>query len=363
MIFYQTVLNSFIYKITFKYKTTTLKPISRIFIASGIALLIFLVIMGPLSYKTLSHALKDEVFNHLVSVREIKKMQIQNFFYERYGDINVLSKNPLVVQSLPRFANAFRDGGFDSPSYKQVDTYFGPLLEHFERQYGYQNIFFVDGDGNVVFGVKNDEYLGTNLKTGEFSTFTIGEVFSEATHNIKFSDLTWCEEAKDFIFMAAAPVYDITNKFLGVIMVEIPYSSIDALLAQRDGLGDTGEIFIVGNDNFMRSKARFFSQNTILKLEMDTEGTQDAFRGNTDIKIIKDYRNIPVLSAYTPLDNLRDVNWILLVKIDVKEAFYSLLTLKTNLILIAGIICAITGTYLYFTLRKRGARNIDIKAS
>ncbi len=314
--------------------------------------------MGPLTYKTLCPALRTEVLNHLISVREIKKLQIQNFFHERYGDVNVLSKNPLIVQSLPRFSYAFKAGGFEDPSYKQVDTYYGPLIEHFLRQYGYNNIFMVDADGNIVFGVKQDEYLGTNLKTGEYSSFTIGEVFKEGLQNIKFSDLTWCEEAKDFIFMGAAPVYDLTNKLLGVVIVEIPYSKMDAFLAQRDGLGETGEIYIVGDDNFMRSKSRFFAQNTILKLEINTEATREALHGNTDVRTIRDYRNIPVISAYTPLDNLRDVTWVLLVEIDVKEVYYAILSLKTDLIIIGTVIGVITAVYLYFTLRKKRLENI-----
>ncbi len=301
--------------------------------------------------------------NHLISVREIKKMQIQNFFHERYGDINVLSKNPLVVQSLPRFSNAFKAGGFEDSSYKQVDTYYGPLLEHFLRQYGYNNMFLVDTDGNVCFGVKRDEYIGTNLRTGEYSSFSIGEVFKEGLNNIKFSDLTWCEEAKDFIFMSAAPVYDQTNKLLGTVIVEVPYSRIDILLAQRDGLGDTGEIYIVGEDHFMRSKSRFISQNTILKLEINTDATNDSLRGNTDVRVVKDYRNIPVLSAYTPLENLRDVTWVLLVEIDIKEAFYPVLILKTNLIIISTVISVITAVYLYFTLRKRYSIHTPLEPS
>jgi len=335
-----------------------LKPINKLFIAIGIAFLTFFVIMGPLAYRNLAPAIKNELFNHLVSVREIKKMQIHNFFYERYGDINVLSKNPIVVQSLPRFANAFKAGGIDDPSYKQVDTYFGPLLEHFLRQYGYTNIFMVDTEGNVIFGVKRDEYIGTNLKTGDYSDFTIGNVYREGLNNIKFSDLTWCEEATDFIFMAAAPVYDLTNRLLGVIIAEVPYSKIDVFLAQRDGLGETGELYIVGDDCFMRSKSRFLKQNTILKLEINTKATQDALRGNTDVKVVKDYRNMPVVSAYTPLENLRDVNWVLLVEIDVKEAYYPILALHTDLIIIGGIIAAITAMYGYLIYRKKRGENI-----
>lgn len=344
-------------------ETLTVKPINKILIASSIAILLFLVIMGPLSYKMLSPAIKEEYTNHLISVREIKKLQIHNFFHERYGDINVLSKNPLIVQSLPRFAIAFKSGGFETSAYKQVDTYYGPLLEHFLRQYGYNNIFMADTEGNVVFGIKKDEYIGTNLISGNFSTFAIGEIFREGLNNIKFSDLSWCEAAKDFIFMGASPVYDLTNKLLGVVIVEIPYSHIDSFLSQRDGLGETGEIYIVGDDNFMRSKSRFIKQNTILKLEINTAATRDALLGNTDVKIIKDYRNMPVLSAYTPLENLRDLKWILLVEVDIKEAFYSVIALKTDLIIIGTVISVITATYLYFTLRKKRVKNIPAEVS
>lgn len=334
----------------------TLKPFHKILIASAIAIFTFLVIMGPLTYKSLVPTLRQRFTNHLISVREIKKLQIQNFFHERYGDIHILSKNPIVVQSLPRFANAFKSGGFDDPAYKQVDTYYGPLLEHFLRAHGYNNIFLVDTEGDVVFGVKRDEYLGTNLYHGDYSSFSIGEVFKEGINNIKFSDLAWCEEIKDFIFLGAAPVYDITNKLLGVVIAEIPYSAIDIFFSQRDGLGETGEIYIVGDDYFMRTKSRFLTQNTILKLEINTKAVQDALRGNTDVKIVKDYRNVPVLSAYTPLDNLKDVNWVLLVKIDLKEAFHPILVLKTDLIIIGAIIGSITGIYAYFIIRRRAKK-------
>jgi methyl-accepting chemotaxis protein len=163
--------------------------------------------------------------------------------------------------------------------------------------------------------------------------------------------------------MGASPVYDLTNKLLGVVIVEIPYSHIDSFLSQRDGLGETGEIYIVGDDNFMRSKSRFIKQNTILKLEINTAATRDALLGNTDVKIIKDYRNMPVLSAYTPLENLRDLKWILLVEVDIKEAFYSVIALKTDLIIIGTVISVITATYLYFTLRKKRVKNIPAEVS
>ena len=77
-----------------------------------------------------------------------------------------------------------------------------------------------------------------------------------------------------------------------------------------------------------------------------TTMTRDAFSGNTGTQIIDDYRGIPVLSAYTPL-NFGSVDWVLLVEIDKKEAFQTIRTVEIRLLIIALIIGGITIAYLY----------------
>lgn len=310
------------------------------------------MLSGLSALKILGTALRNEVKNHLISVRDIKKTQIQNFFSERYGDVKILSKNPIILQSLPRFSQAFKNGGFNDPAYKQTEAIYNPLLIHFLVQHSYQNILLVDEEGYVVYGVKKDETLGTNLKTGKFSSLTIGEIFREGLTRLVFSDLTRSEKTKDFVCLGASPVYDHTNLLLGVVIVEIPYYKLDVILSQMGGLGKTGEIYIVGSDQLMRSKSRFLKQNTILELKIDTEASRDALRGNTSVQIVKDYRDIPVLSAYTPLDALKDVNWVLLVEKDEKEVLNPFRIFEAYIIVIAAAIFAISIAYLRFTKKK-----------
>ncbi len=312
----------------------------------------FLVLSGLLALKILGTALRSEAENHLISIREIKKIQIQKFFSERYADVNILSKNPIIIQSLPRFSHAYKHGGFSATGYKQVEAEFSPLFIHFLTQQGYQNILLVDEEGYVVYGVKNDETLGTNLKTGKFSTAAIGEIFREGMTKLIFSDLTRSEKTKDFMCLGASPVYDLSNKLQGVVIVEIPYYKLDEILSQRGGLGKTGEIYIVGSDKLMRSKSRFLKQNTIMELEIDTKSLQDALRGNTSVQIVNDYRNIPVLSAYTPLENLKDVHWVLLVEKDEKEVLNPFRIFEAYIIVIAAAIFTISIAYLRVTKKK-----------
>jgi hypothetical protein len=67
-------------------------------------------------------------------------------------------------------------------------------------------------------------------------------------------------------------------------------------------------------------------------------------------KVIDDYRGIPVLSAYTPL-NLNFINWALLVEIDEAEAFAPIHDVESKLTIITSIMCVILGGYIYFTCR------------
>ena len=135
-------------------------------------------------------------------------------------------------------------------------------------------------------------------------------------------------------------------------IIEIPFSHMDAMLTQRTGLGKTGEIYLVGDDGYMRSNSRFTDEPTILKKEVDTEATMEALSGNTGTKIVEDYRGVSVLSAYTPL-NLRFVDWVLLAEMDEKEAFASIRKVEFRLIIIACMISGIAIAYIYITRRKK----------
>ncbi|MDP6433517.1 MAG: hypothetical protein QGI15_04265, partial [Candidatus Scalindua sp.] len=55
----------------------------------GIALLIFLIFVPIISYTAFKSAIKEETFNHLITTRELLVDQIENYFHDRFGDVNV----------------------------------------------------------------------------------------------------------------------------------------------------------------------------------------------------------------------------------------------------------------------------------
>ncbi len=312
----------------------------------GIAFLIFLITIPIISYTAFKAAIKEETFNHLITTREHLVDQIESYFHDRLGDVNVLAGNPTTAQALSLFADAFKSSGIKSAKYAEVADIYQPLMYHYVSNYGYTNIFLVDVNGDVIFSAKEDEYTGINLLTAENRNLKIAKIFKDGMVEISFDDYTWHHDENDFVAYCASPLYDNNKVLLGVLLTELPFSHLDAILSRRQGLGETGEMYLVGKDGLMRSNSRFSEETTVLKKRVDTEATRDAFSGNTGTKIIDDYRGVPVLSAYTLLDS-KSVDWALLVEIDKKEAFEAIRTVEIRLLIIALIIGAITIVYLY----------------
>lgn len=322
----------------------------RIFTVFLIAFLIFLLIVPFVSYKTLKSAIKEEMFNHLITTRDILKRQIWGYFREVYGDVDVLARNPVVAEGFTQLSSAFSANGIESSEFQRVSNIYHPIVEHYITDYGYANIYFVDKDGNVIFSALKGEYFGTNLFTGKFKQSNFAHVFMRGLEDIVFVDYSWHREVNDYTSYCVAPVYE-SEKLSGVLILENPFSHLDIILTERSGLGQTGEMYLVGDDGFMRSNSRFSEKPTILQLEVDTEATREAHEGHVGTKIIKDYRGVPVLSAYTPLD-LNFINWSLFVEIDAAEAFAPIRAVEIKLIIIGSIIGTITIGYLYLAYRR-----------
>jgi len=320
-------------------------------IVLAIALLTFFLLVPFVSYKSLKSALKEEVFNHLVTTRDLLKLQIWNYFNNRFGDIDTLSRNPVISQGFTRLSVAFNTYNFGSPQFQKIENLYQPLMEYYVSDYGYTNIFFICRDGNVLFSVINEGFTGTNLLTGKFKDIGFAQIFKRGLEDVTFEDYTWNDKVNEYTAYFAAPVYDV-DKLTGVLIIELPFGHLDTMLTQRAGLGQTGEMYLVGEDGLMRSNSRFSVEPTILKKEVDTEATREAFDGYVGKKVIYDYRGVPVLSAYTPL-NLNFINWVLMVEIDEEEAFAAIKSVESRLTIIASIISVIAVGYLYLMYRKQ----------
>ncbi len=249
------------------------------------------------------------------------------------------------------------DAASDQTSYSQTHKQYHPTIRQFLEEFGYYDIFLVDADtGFVVYSVFKEVDYATNLKTGPYKDSGIGKVFNKALA-AKDHDAVVIEDFSPYepsynasASFIASPIYDMGEK-IGVLIFQAPVDRINDVMTGGNnwkgmGLGDSGEVYLVGQDFKMRNNSRFLieapgeyfkflkelkvdsasiEKQKVLKTsigisEVKTPGSIASLNGKTDFQVFPDYRGISVLSAYAPVDIL-GLKWGILAEIDEEEAF------------------------------------------
>ncbi len=156
-----------------------------------------------------------------------------------------------------------------------------------------------------------------------------------------------------------------------MLIFQMPIDRINAVMTsqnewQRVGLGDTGQTYLVGADQTMRTSSRFLVEDpdgyfadlanagvaservsairshgtNIGRQRLDTPAVRAALSGESGFTVFSDYRDVPVLSAYAPLD-IKGLNWGILSEIDQVEALASEAALTSRLNSTSGAIAVI----------------------
>ena len=276
----------------------------------------------------------------------------------RYAQYLYLSEN-----SHPLGEKHQLDAANDGSAYSTSHSAYHDQFRNFLEKFGYYDIFLVDMDqGSVVYSVFKEIDYATSLKHGPHKESGLAQAYKAAlgiekgaTRILDFKPyLPSYEAAASFI---ASPVYS-ADKQVGVLIFQMPVDRINAITADATGLGETGETYLMGDDLLMRSQSRFSDSATLGVLEADTDAVRSAIQGETGNKIILDYRNVEVLSSYSPLA-IDGLKWGILAEIDKSEAFQTIDKLFMLSSMIAGAcvlgIVALTWLIIRGTMQQLGA--------
>jgi len=272
-----------------------------------------------------------------------------------------------------------QNAGQDNSQYDKIHKQFHPHIRQFLEEFEYYDIFLVDSlSGDVIYSVFKELDFTTSLINGPYANTGIGEVF-RAVNDLSVNDVSLIdfkpytpsyEGAASFI---ASPIFNGDER-IGVLIFQMPIGRINQIMTSDGkwtevGLGSSGETYLVGPDFKARSVSRFLledkagyiqlmkelglNEQTLAEMnvkqtniglqKIETQGTKAALSGKTDYEIFPDYRDINVLSAYTPL-KIPGLNWVLMSEIDEGEAFKPILTLNNQILSSAAILFIVIAT-------------------
>jgi len=230
------------------------------------------------------------------------------------------------------------------------------FLKDLDRQLGFSDILLIDRDGLIVYTIDRGPDLGRNVVHGSLATSNLATAFrasfsldEKRPRTILVDYASYPPTGGRPAFFAAIPIRS-GSKVFGVLVMRISVGKIDRILTsgrkwQLEGLGKTGESYLVGRDFLMRSDSRFYIEDpegylefarragvreeviekirttggTILAQEVRTPAVVDALAGKAGTALITDYRGVTVLSSFAPLAD-EDLDWVILSEMDASEA-------------------------------------------
>ncbi|TCP61371.1 methyl-accepting chemotaxis protein [Rhodovulum bhavnagarense] len=244
---------------------------------------------------------------------EISKRELRRVFVD---------ENPYAAEDRAKLVNPAEDSAYASVHARSHMRF----REIIERR-GFHDMFLIDADGNVVYTVTKERDFATNVKTGEWADTGLGRTFRAAMSAKPDADPIFDYFAEyapsgglPSAFVGRA-VYDAAGKPVGTLIFQISLAVFEDMTDSNDGLGETGDIYLVGGDYLMRTNLRHGGQSweeTALKRRVETEAVRNAVEGRTGVMRTVNYRDHETLAAYRPLD-VFGYNWAVIAEMDMAE--------------------------------------------
>lgn len=308
----------------------------------------------------------------------------------RYLQYHYIVKNPNPIYK----KGLLMDAG-DGTEYSQVHLKYHEVISNFKNLFDYDDVLIIDADSAEVIYTANKEIeLGTDFDNGPYSRTSLSDAIRQLQRDrdkdsVILVDFEQYKPAfgKPTAF-ALSPIFDGMS-MIGILVTQFPINRINKFISGNDqweneGFGKTGEVYLIGEDGYMRNESRFFKKDpkdylkrlqrigsskeeiekterlntTILTVKLKTEAIERIFQGQSGTDVLEDYLGDENLISYAPLQ-IQGLRWGIVAKITTEEAFapvrkftHDLLTTLAGIGLGSSIIAAAMGSRFSRPVRK-----------
>ena len=159
-----------------------------------------------------------------------------------------------------------------SDVYSRIHTKHHSFFKRMQHRLEYYDIFLIDHiTGDIVYSVGKETDFATNLETGPYRFSNLAKAYRRVKENPSLGNVVLVDYAhyapsyNNPSAFLAAPIYD--GKILkGIVAAQLDTVALDDFMTssgrwKEHGLGDTGEVYLVGADKLLRSSSRFLIED------------------------------------------------------------------------------------------------------
>ncbi|WP_245893249.1 methyl-accepting chemotaxis protein [Devosia naphthalenivorans] len=348
----------------------------------GSALLVSLGV-GAASYMIGSDALRHSAETNLATLASERASKVSSYLDSVESDLVATSRSEATIQALRDFAGAWLSfkvdptaevrklyvddnpnkdnlaaletlgttGAYDVPHTRSHAAFRNQIAVR-----GYRDLYLFDLKGALVYSVNKSADFGTSFaEGGPFAATALGKAFQQAIaienpDDLVFEDFAPYEVAGGLpASFFAKPVFNAQGRKIGVLALQLPSERLDAVVGDRTGLGQTGEVIVVGSDNLLRSDSTFTPDNDALVTPFVTPVLDQALAGTPANGETLDYRATDMLVAAAPIAT-RGQPWAAVAIMATDEVLAPVANMRNMMLLIgAGLLAVVAAMGLLFS--------------
>ena len=256
------------------------------------------------------------------------------------------------AEVVPRAIDDADDGSAWSAVHRELHPAFRDIID----QLGYEDLYIIDPEtGAIVYSTLKAPEFATDLGVGPYSGSTLATLASRITRSPEAGAITvedfarYAPHLDDPVGFIGSPILD-GEELVGILAVQLPADEINRIMTSDGdwttaGLGATGETYLIGPDDRMRSDSRAYLEDperyfaeaeaagtltpaeangaaaagtTVIFQRADTSAVESAAVSEDSIVESTNYLGREVSTTLEPLD-IGGVDWRLLVQVEREE--------------------------------------------
>ncbi len=227
-------------------------------------------------------------------------------------------------------------------------SHYNPMFRAQIQGAGYSDFYLLDLNGNVVYSTTKHDDFGANVADGgQYADTGLGKAYqaamtAETADAFAFADFsTYVPDGGAPRMFFATPVFDASNVRLGVVAISLGAEQPTKVIGYRQGLGQTGDTIIVGEDGLARSDSGSTKESELLQPTLFDDVIKAAVDGVPGDTIASNFRGADVIAAAAPADVTSSTGWAVVAVMNRAEIFAPVATLTTLMLVIGGALLVV----------------------
>ncbi len=373
------------------------------FVSLGMAAV---AVTGWESSETAGRALRDATYERLTAIAETKRREVERYFQDVANHVIALSSDESAIEALEQFELAWptippmragqdvslrgeyaalpqewyprdprvqtlqagwlasnphpagrRHQLLHTPGlgkYGDVHARFHPTLQRYQAAFGFYDTFIIGRqDSRILYTVTKEIDLGVRLEEAPYDKTSLARLAVRALQ-LPEPESFVVEDYEPYLpsqsqpaAFFGAPIWRRGEK-IGVLAIQIAADELNRVMTSEgnwrgEGMGETGQAYIAGADNRLRSEQRSVTggggaiarkpgeASAILNAVVPGEVADSIRSGRSGTHLGHDFRNVPVLRSHVPL-NISGLDWTLIAEIEAAEALRPIAVLRSKLL-------------------------------